>query len=149
MRITILTLLVFTLSLIFYSFANPSTDTYSLTIEVKNLRNEEGIVQFALYNKDGSIPDEYYENYYKILKGNIVNGSSTITFKNIPLGKYAVNILHDENKNGKIDKGFILPKEGVGFSNYQSIGLTNRPNFSKASFELKENKTISVKIIYM
>ena len=37
----------------------------------------------------------------------------------------------------------------IGFSNYQSIGLTNRPNFSKASFELKENKTISVKVIYM
>ena len=78
-----------------------------------------------------------------------MNGSSTITFKNISSGQYAVNILHDENKNGKIDKGFILPLEGIGFSNYQSIGLTNRPNFSKASFELKENKTISVKVIYM
>ncbi|XQP83973.1 MAG: DUF2141 domain-containing protein [Candidatus Pollutiaquabacter aromativorans] len=122
---------------------------YSLTIEVKNLRNAKGVVQFALYNKDGSIPDEDYENYYKIVKGEIVNGSSTITFKNIPSGKYAVNILHDENKNGKIDKGFILPIEGIGFSNFQSIGLTNRPNFSKASFELKENKTINVKVIYM
>jgi hypothetical protein len=40
-----------------------------------------------LYNKDGSIPDEDYENYYKILKGEIVNGSSTITFK----------IFHQEN----------------------------------------------------
>jgi len=78
-----------------------------------------------------------------------VNGSSTITFKNIPSGKYAINILHDENKNGKIDKGFILPIEGIGFSNFQSIGLTNRPNFSKASFELNENKTINVKVIYM
>jgi uncharacterized protein (DUF2141 family) len=42
---------------------------YSLTIDVKNLRNAKGIVQFALYNKDGSIPDEDYENYYKIIKG--------------------------------------------------------------------------------
>ena len=106
-------------------------------------------IQFALYNKDGSIPDEDFENYYKIVKGEIVNASSTITFKNIPSGKYAVNILHDENKNGKIDKGFILPIEGIGFSNFQSIGLTNRPNFSKASFELKENKTIDVTVIYM
>jgi len=149
MRITILSLLVFTLSFMLYSFAKPNADTYTLTIEVKNLRNEKGVVQFALYNKDGSIPDEDYENYYKIVKGEIANGSSTITFKNIPSGKYAVNILHDENKNGKIDKGFILPIEGIGFSNFQSIGLTNRPNFSKASFELKKNKTISVKVIYM
>ena len=149
MKITIITLLAFALSLTLYSFAKPNVKTLSLTIEVKNLRNEKGVVQFALYNKDGSIPDEDYENYYKIVKGEIVNGSSTITFKNIPSGKYAVNILHDENKNGKIDKGFILPIEGIGFSNFRSIGLTNRPNFSKASFELKENKSINVKVIYM
>jgi uncharacterized protein (DUF2141 family) len=149
MKIAIITLIAFALSLTLYSFSNPNADTYSLTIEVKNLRNAKGIVQFALYNKDGSIPDEDYENYYKILKGEIINGSSTITFKNIPSGTYAVNILHDENKNGKIDKGFILPKEGIGFSNFQSIGFANRPNFSKASFELKENKTINVKVIYM
>jgi uncharacterized protein (DUF2141 family) len=149
MKITIITLLAFALSLTLYSFAKPNAKTLSLTIEVKNLRSEKGVVQFALYNKDGSIPDEDYENYYKIVKGEIVNGSSTITFKNIPSGKYAVNILHDENKNGKIDKGFILPIEGIGFSNFRSIGLTNRPNFSKASFELKENKTINVKVIYM
>lgn len=149
MKIAAITVIAFMLSLILYSFTNPNTETYSLTIEVKNLRNEKGVVQFALYNKYGSIPDKDYKNYYKILKGEIVNNSSTITFNNIPAGKYAVNILHDENKNGKIDKGFILPVEGIGFSNYQSIGLTNRPNFSKASFELKENKTISVKVIYM
>ena len=149
MKIPIITLLAFALSLTLYSFAKPNAKTLSLTIEVKNLRSEKGVVQFALYNKDGSIPDEDYENYYKIVKGEIVNGSSTITFKNIPSGKYAVNILHDENKNGKIDKGFILPIEGIGFSNFQSIGLTNRPNFSKASFELKENKTIDVTVIYM
>jgi len=149
MKIAITILIAFVFSLTLYSFANPRADTYSLTIEVKNLRNSKGVVQFALYNKNGSIPDEDYENYYKILKGEIVNGSSTITFKNIPSGKYAINILHDENKNGKIDKGFILPIEGIGFSNFQSIGLTNRPNFSKASFELNENKTISVKVIYM
>lgn len=132
-----------------YSFTSTNADNYSLTVQVANLRNSNGLMQFALYNKEGSIPDEHYENYYKILKGKIIDGSSTITFKNIPLGKYAVNILHDENNNGKIDKGFILPIEGVGFSNYQSVGLTNRPNFSKASFDLKENKTISVKVIYM
>jgi uncharacterized protein (DUF2141 family) len=131
-----------------YSFVKVNPDTYSLCIEVNNLRNSKGIVQFALYNKEGSIPDEHYKNYYKLLKGEIVNHSSTITFKNLPKGKYAVNILHDENKNGKIEKGFIFPIEGIGFSNLKSIGLSNRPNFSKTSFELNEDKAIKVKVIY-
>ncbi len=131
------------------SFNNQKGETYSLTVEVNGLQNSKGIVQFALYNKDGTIPDEHYKKCCKILKEKIQNGSSKVTFSNLPIGKYAVNILHDENENGEIDKGFILPIEGVGFSNYQSIGLTNRPNFSKASFELKSDKKIFVKVIYL
>ncbi len=131
------------------SFNNQKGENFSLTVEVNGLQNSKGIVQFALYNKDGTIPDEDYKKCCKILKEKIQNESSKVTFNNLPLGKYAVNILHDENENGEIDKGFILPIEGVGFSNYQSIGLTNRPNFSKASFELNCDKKISVKVIYM
>ena len=130
------------------SFNNQKGETYSLTVEVKELQNSKGVVQFALYNKDGTIPDEDYKKCWKILKEKIQNGTSKVTFSNLPLGKYAVNILHDENENGEIDKGFILPIEGVGFSNYQSIGLTNRPNFSKASVDLNRDKKIEVKIIY-
>ncbi len=131
------------------SFNDQKGETYSLTVEVKDLQNSKGVVQFAIYNKDGTIPDEDYKKCCKILKEKIQNGSSKVTFNNLPLGKYAVNILHDENENGEIDKGFILPIEGVGFSNYQSIGLTNRPNFSKASFTLDSDKKISIKIIYL
>lgn len=136
-------------STILLSFTVKEQNTFTLTVEIENLRNSKGEVQFALYNTDGSIPDEHYKNYFKIDKSRIESGKAEITFSNLPKGIYAVNILHDENKNGKIDKGFILPKEGIGFSNYSSIGLTNRPNFKKASFELNQNKTIKVKMIYM
>lgn len=142
-------LLAFILPLTLYSFTNHQAETHSLTVEVNNLRSTKGVVQFALYNTEGTIPDEFYKKCYKILKGEIINGSAAISFNNLPSGKYAVNILHDENNNGKIDKGFILPIEGIGFSNYQTIGLGNRPNFSKASFVLSGDKTISVKVIYM
>ncbi|KXK35986.1 MAG: hypothetical protein UZ06_CHB003000174 [Chlorobi bacterium OLB6] len=71
------------------------------------------------------------------------------TFTDLPEGTYAVSVLHDENNNGKIDKKFIVPKEGIGFSRITSIGLTNRPNFKKASFQLTGNKKITIHIIYM
>ena len=131
------------------SFNNQKGETYSLTVEVKELQNSKGVVQFALYNKDGTIPDEDYKKCCKILKEKIQNGTSKVTFSNLPLGMYAVNILHDENENGEIDKGFILPIEGIGFSNFQSIGFSNRPSFSKASFDLNCDKKIAVKVIYM
>lgn len=146
-----LTLIIRTLSflLLFTSFSNQADKTFSLTINVEKLRNSKGVVQFALYNKDGSIPDENFKKCFKMLKANIINGSSIITFNNIPIGKYAVNILHDENNNGKIDKGFIMPIEGIGFSNFKTIGLSNKPSFSKASFDFNTDKSIKVAIVYM
>lgn len=142
-------LIITPLMLLLSSFKDDFNEKNNLTVEVENLRNSKGTVQITLYNKDGSIPDEHYKNYFKMEKASIINGKSQCTFSNLPKGNYAVNILHDENSNGKIDKGLILPKEGIGFSNYSSIGLTNRPNFKKASFELTQNKTIKVKLIYM
>jgi uncharacterized protein (DUF2141 family) len=142
------TIAIFAIATILFSFIEPKEAVYSLTVTVNNLRNENGLVQFALYNKNGSIPDENYSNYCKMLKGEIVNHSSKITFENIPKGKYAVNVLHDENRNGKIEKGFILPIEGIGFSNFETIGFTKRPNFLKASFDVNENKYVNVKMIY-
>lgn len=146
-----LTLIIFPILLfmLFTSLTNQADKTFSLTINVEKLRNSEGKVQFALYNKEGSIPDENFKKYYKISKANIVNGLSTITFHDIPQGKYAVSILHDENNNGKIDKGFILPIEGIGFSNFKTINIANRPNFIKASFMLQKNTVINIPIIYM
>lgn len=135
---------------VFSSFKEHYKDpAFTLTVEVNNLRNNEGSVVFALYNQENAFPDEHYKKYYKKIVGKIDNKKSSVTFEDLPAGKYAVNILHDEDNNGKIKKGFILPKEGIGFSNYQSIGLTNRPNFLKASFELKGNKSILVKVIYL
>ena len=121
---------------------------YSLTVTVKDLRNNKGDVQFALYNKKGTIPDKNYTKYYKKAVTSIKNGSVSVTFKDLPEGRYAVNILHDENQDGKIAKGLMLPTEGIGFSNYNSIGIGNKPNFEKASFELNKNTAKSVKVIY-
>jgi uncharacterized protein (DUF2141 family) len=142
-------LLIVLTVLILSAFINQGGTSFSLTVNVTGLQNSKGIVQYALYDTEGSIPDELYKKTFRIMTGTIINGSSFVSFKNLPPGRYAVNILHDENSNGKIDKGLIFPKEGIGFSNYQYIGLKNRPDFSKASFELKADTSIRVKVIYM
>jgi len=131
------------------SFSFQKQKTCSLTVDVSELRNSKGTVQFALYNREDAFPDEHYKKYFKKLTGKIVNGASSVTFENLPEGKYAVNILHDENNDGKIKRGIILPREGIGFSNFESIGISNRPSFSKASFNVLTDIKIKVNIIYM
>ncbi|MBK7213212.1 MAG: DUF2141 domain-containing protein [Bacteroidales bacterium] len=148
MKIALNLLQITLIVLLLSSFHNQKKEIFNLTIDVKELRNSKGTVVFALYNREDAIPDEHYKKYLKKLTGKIVNGNSTVTFENLPAGKYAVNILHDENNDGKIKKGMILPKEGIGFSNFQSIGLSNKPSFRKASFDLQSNKALTIKIIY-
>lgn len=134
----------------FSSFKEVTSENgISLIVDVSNLRNSKGVVHFALYNKKGSIPDENYTKYFKKQQALIKNGKSIIEFKNLPVGTYAINVFHDENQNNKIDKGLIFPKEGIGFSNFKSIGFTNIPSFEKASFKLEANKSITIKVIYM
>ena len=148
LSIRIFFLFITSISLTSYT-RSEDKELYSLTVNVADLQNSKGIVQFSLYNRDGVFPDEQFERYYKQLKSSIVNNATTITFNNLPKGTYAVNIFHDENNNGIIDKGWVLPIEGLGFSNFQALNILNRPNFKKAKFELNADKTIKVKIIYM
>lgn len=152
MKKTIKKIAIVSLLIGLFSFTPPHQETkYSLTINVESLRNSKGVVQYALYNMDGSIPDENYDRYFRKGIAVIRNNRSTLTFNDLPAGRYAVSILHDENENGKIDKKFLvpMPNEGVGISNYESIGLFNRPNFSKASFRVDSSLTKPVNIIYL
>lgn len=139
----------FVIILLLSSYNSGKDVTFNLTIEVNELRNSNGSVQFALYNRADAFPDEHFKKYLKKLTGKIINGSSSVTFENLPEGTYAINILHDENTDGRINKGLILPKEGIGFSNYQSVGFFNRPVFPKASFYLNCDMRIKVNILYL
>ncbi|HIP49447.1 MAG TPA: DUF2141 domain-containing protein [Lutibacter sp.] len=136
------------IGLISLSFSKKN-EIYSLTVTVNSLRNSDGVVLFLLYNEDGTIPDKDRSKYYKKFSSSIASNKATITFDSLPQGKYAINIIHDENSNGKIDMGFLLPKEGIGFSNFKKLNIFNRPNFSKASFKLDTDISINIKTIYM
>lgn len=125
------------------------SNTHTLTVEVQGLHNNKGVVVFALYNKDGSLPDEHYKKYYKKAVKAIEARGATVVFHNLPAGTYAAGILHDENEDHKIDRGLFLPREGIGFSNITSVGPGNKPSFRKASFVLDSDRTIRVKVIYL
>ena len=138
----------FAIFLLFLSVGGWAEELYNLTVSTSNLKNNKGIVQFSLYNKDGTIPDKTQSHYYKKLRVSIKNHKAIVTFENLPKGRYAISLYHDENNNNQIDKGFLLPKEGVGLSNYDKINFLNLPNFKSASFLLDSNKHIDIKTEY-
>ena len=135
-----------TLSILF-SVLIVQADT--LTVITTGLRSEQGRVQFSLYNKDGTIPDKALNKYYQMQRVSISDRQAKVVFKDLPKGRYAVNIFHDENNNRKIDKGLFLPKEGIGLSNFKTIDFFHLPDFKKASFLLDCDKKIQIKTSYL
>jgi len=141
---SILFIAIFILSSGFSTAVKPK-----LKIKIYNLKNSKGQIVVMLYNKDGSIPDKTFSNYYRKKIVDIQNGTAYVEFDNLPPGKYAVNFFHDENSNGELDKGFIKPKEGFGLSRYESVNLFNRPNFEKAAINVQHDTLIRIKTIYL
>ena len=122
---------------------------FRLKVNAEGLRSMNGVVIFSLYNRDGTIPDRHLNQYFMSKASPISGSQSSVIFEGLEKGTYAVSIVHDEDMDGKLDKGFLLPLEGVGISNYQTIGLGNKPNFRGASFPLESDLTVRVKLIYM
>jgi len=47
----------------------------------------------------------------------IAANGRAVEFEHLAPGDYALLLLHDANRNGKLDKRFGIPREGFGFSN--------------------------------
>jgi uncharacterized protein (DUF2141 family) len=55
-------------------------------------------------------------------------------FEDIPPGTYSIDVIDDENMNGKLETDWLgVPTEGYGFSN-DARGSVDAPPFSAASF---------------
>lgn len=118
-----------------------------ITVEVKNILNTKGKLDIGLYNKE----DDSFGDREKNFKGaEVAIKGKTVVYKftDVPDGTYAVAVIHDENKNNKLDKNFFgIPKEGYGFSN-NIRPMFRGANFTESKFKLKGDKKITIKMGY-
>jgi len=69
----------------------------------------------------------------------------------LPVGKYGISLLDDENKNKLMDYSFFgIPEEGFGFSNFEHTGFS-KPDLKVFTISIQSNKeqSISFKVRYM
>ena len=63
-------------------------------------------------------------------------GAGTVRIADVPPGQYAVQAFHDENGNGRLDRGFVgRPLEGMGFSRDAPMRF-GPPRFPDAAIEV-------------
>ncbi|MGB1645994.1 MAG: DUF2141 domain-containing protein [Crocinitomicaceae bacterium] len=123
-----------------------SQQTYDLSVVVTNLENNDGVLQFGLYNNAEKFP--IVGETYKMVRVKTSGTSRKYTFKGLPKGNYAVAIYQDENNNDNCDKNFLgVPIEPYAFSNDFRPKLSV-PNFKDCSFILDKSKTVTIKLVY-
>jgi uncharacterized protein (DUF2141 family) len=105
----------------------------TLTLKVTDIRKDSGHLMITVESTADGWNGKQKEAARARIKA--VNGELVYRFENLPPGPYAVQVMHDENDNGKLDSNFLgIPSEGYGFSNNPRV--MRRATFEEARFEL-------------
>ena len=120
-----------------------------LRVVAEGVRSDKGNVIFAIHRQGEPFPDKDspYEGGFR----RAAVGSVAMTFGNLPPGRYALVVVHDEDLNRVLDiSGLGVPTRGFGFSN-NTVGLFEPPSFPEAAFEIKTDGEVtqSIRLIYL
>ncbi len=115
-----------------------------LTVEVTDIRVQAGQLKLAVVDS----ADAWDGKAEPVAADTVTPAAATATFhfKDLPPGIYAVQVMHDENGNGKLDTNFVgMPTEGYGFSNNPRV--MRKPTWDEARFELgADGATVTVEL---
>jgi uncharacterized protein (DUF2141 family) len=118
---------------------------HRLTVSVTGLKPLKGDLYISLHNRP-----EYFQfpdSALMKVKITVNEATETISLKDVPGGRYALALYHDENLNGVLDANELgFPREGYGFSTKNKV--PGRPKFEQAAFDISGNDTVEVKMIY-
>lgn len=142
--------------------ATAPSQAATLTVTVLGLRSNAGELLIGVYDSaDGfrsALADSATKSALLPEKWRVVGaslrakvGSQSIAFKELPPGRYAIIVFHDENDNGLLDENAMgVPVEGYGFSN-DAQGFLSAPSFNAAAITLQPSDEIidaSISLIY-
>ena len=120
-----------------------------VNLTISGIRSSKGSIRIQFFDTKKKFDDEKPVIIKTLSKTAFNKGTLKVTYKGISTGTYGIAILDDENDNKEMHYGWVLPKEGFGFSDYYHIGMT-RPDFDKFKFNLgKETKEIQIKVRYL
>lgn len=109
-------------------------ETCKLLVHIDGFRNQKGNAGVTVFKS----PDGWPENNDKALmhEGHPFTGDKATLELQLPAGRYAIAVIHDENSNHKLDRNIIgIPKEGFGFANNPKVSLS-APSFNAAAMQV-------------
>jgi uncharacterized protein (DUF2141 family) len=126
-----------------------STQVATLTLELTGFRNLMGVVNLGLFDSPEGFPSGVAQ---AVRSGCFAVSASplVLTFADLPFGRYAATVHHDENQDGILNVNALgIPKEGIGFSGDPKIWL-GAPSFHKAAFDfLPHSRSLVITMKYL
>lgn len=116
----------------------------TLEVSIENVRDTKGIVHVALFTNS--------KNFLNAPAASMsvaaARGTVIVQFRGLFSGAYAISVIHDANRNGKLDTNFFgIPREGFGFSN-DAMGHFGAPSFEKAKLTVLNDQTVTITTRY-
>jgi uncharacterized protein (DUF2141 family) len=118
--------------------ARAGGDKVSLSVSAVDFRNTRGQAIVAVFDSKDGWPK--LDKALRLEKVKLEKATVDVTFRDLPPGTYAVEVIHDENENGKLDMRWLpypKPAEGAGASNDAPASM-GPPSWSDARFKLTE-----------
>ncbi len=129
----------------FWIAAVTAVNAADITITVKGVRNAKGRIAALAFVDGKGFPDRVAQARTQAIVPAQA-GEVTMVIKNVPEGKVALTILHDEDGDGRLKRNLIgIPVEGVGMTGKP---LGNRaPKFEEAIVDIRgdEKREIALK----
>jgi uncharacterized protein (DUF2141 family) len=119
----------------------------TLTVDISNIQNDKGQIGCSLYSKKDGFPTKPGKaDATMFVKAKA--GKATCEFKGVKPGKYAVSVMHDEDKDGELKTSMVgRPKEWWGVSNNVPAERFGPPKYEAATFAYTgDAETIKVKL---
>src|SRR4051812_19924002 len=132
-----------------YLFAQQATSQplAKLTIRVVDLRNHKGQLIFGVFDSEKGFPSS--EHDARNWQVRTIDADTVEFTCELPPGKYGASVLHDENKNNKMDTNAVgIPSEGYAVTNDPKPRF-RAAKFSESQFDLPpEGKTLTMSMQY-
>jgi len=110
-------------------------------VEAAGLRNTNGFVRVALFAAAEDFPEAIDKARFTATLP-ITAACARVVFPRVPAGVWAVAVLHDENGNGRMDRGFAgLPREGFAVSGPVAPDRFGPPRFRGAATLIRTAET--------
>lgn len=121
---------------------------HTLTISFENIRDNNGTILVGIYTDEKGWKKKTPTYEMIISKTSLIDGRLSSTIPELKEGVYGIAVLDDVNDNQVVDMGFIFPKEGFGFSNYEHKTWF-LPAFEDFDFDYPQVNKITIRMRYL